>query len=174
MRFLETLERGGHAVSAPDRSTYSRPITRAHANHSGHVPRPVRIKCSAQHATGALRDRRLWHGGSPLHDTGAGGFERAGIQEARKRPVYSRPRRRASGWEDRGVRLAAIGDVPGGTVRASAAVWGGVSKTTAAKWIAEGARSASAGRDGQSHCRARLFAPHSRGFEKHQQDRTNS
>jgi putative DNA-invertase from lambdoid prophage Rac len=51
----------------------------------------------------------------------------AGLQRARAQGKrLGRPRVRPS-----------IIDVPGGTVRAAAKVWG-VSKTTAAKWIAEG------------------------------------
>jgi len=62
-------------------------------------------------------------------------FERARIQE-RVRAGLARARAQ-------GIRLGrprtrpAKFDVPGGTVRAAAALWG-VSKTTAAKWIAEG------------------------------------
>jgi DNA invertase Pin-like site-specific DNA recombinase len=62
-------------------------------------------------------------------------FERARIQE-RVRAGLARARAQGKRLGRPRTRPAKI-DVPGGTVRAAAALWG-VSKTTAAKWIAEG------------------------------------
>jgi len=62
-------------------------------------------------------------------------FERARIQE-RVRAGLQRARAQGKRLGRPRTRPAKI-DVPGGTVRAAAALWG-VSKTTAAKWIAEG------------------------------------
>jgi DNA invertase Pin-like site-specific DNA recombinase len=62
-------------------------------------------------------------------------FERARIRE---RVVAGLQRARTQGKRlGRPRTHRAIVDVPGGTVRAAAKVWG-VSKTTAAKWIAQG------------------------------------
>jgi DNA invertase Pin-like site-specific DNA recombinase len=62
-------------------------------------------------------------------------FERARIQE-RVRAGLARARAQGKRLGRPRTRPAKI-DIPGGTVRAAAALWG-VSKTTAAKWIAEG------------------------------------
>jgi DNA invertase Pin-like site-specific DNA recombinase len=62
-------------------------------------------------------------------------FERARIQE-RVRAGLARARAQGKRLGRPRTRPAKIA-VPGGTVRAAAALWG-VSKTTAAKWIAEG------------------------------------